>query len=100
MALMCAEKDPIICHRALLVARHLLPLLGPAGGVSHILADGSSLSQEELETELLRVAGLHAGPDLFDSDEIRRATAYRHQAERVAFMVRDRANPVPSDEVE
>ncbi len=100
MALMCAEKDPITCHRALLVSRHLLPLLGPAGGISHILADGRGLSQADLETELLHVAGLPAGPDLFESDEIRRATAYRHQAERVAFLVRDRANPILSDEVD
>ncbi len=38
IALMCAEKDPIFCHRALLVAR---TLVASGWAVKHILSDGS-----------------------------------------------------------
>ena len=43
VALMCAEKDPIECHRTLLVARSLV-----ASGcvVKHILADGEFENHE------------------------------------------------------
>src|SRR5260370_22847020 len=37
IALMCAEKDPLDCHRTILVARHLQAL---GFEVQHILADG------------------------------------------------------------
>ena len=47
IALMCAEKDPIECHRALLVARSLV---ASGWGVKHILADGKlELHQDTLE---------------------------------------------------
>ena len=48
-ALMCAEKDPMICHRAILVAK----AFHEAGyRVVHLLPDGES-TQEELEQRLL-----------------------------------------------
>lgn len=49
-ALMCAEKDPFDCHRAIMVSRGLA-LLGYT--VEHILADGSLLTQSELDNMLL-----------------------------------------------
>jgi uncharacterized protein (DUF488 family) len=51
VALMCAEKDPLQCHRALLVCRHLRNSM--AGGICHILADGSIESHVELEGRLV-----------------------------------------------
>lgn len=49
-ALLCAEKDPFDCHRAIMVAR-ALSLAGyePV----HILADGSLQTQAELDLRLL-----------------------------------------------
>lgn len=50
IALMCAEKDPLTCHRAILICRHLKhPLLK----IQHILRDGELESHEHLEVRLL-----------------------------------------------
>jgi hypothetical protein len=43
-AILCAERDPTVCHRSLLICAHL-----PADiSVRHILADGSLRTPEEL----------------------------------------------------
>jgi uncharacterized protein (DUF488 family) len=60
VALMCAERDPIDCHRFLLIARHLAARDIP---VAHILADGEVETQEQTET---RFASRKGGKDLFD----------------------------------
>ena len=44
VALMCAEKDPLDCHRTILVARELIE---QGCEVKHILADGSIESHSE-----------------------------------------------------
>lgn len=50
IALMCTEKDPFDCHRAIMVARGF-ELNGIE--VSHILPDGNLLTQAELNKRLL-----------------------------------------------
>jgi len=49
-SLLCAEKDPFDCHRAIMVCR-ALSLRGY--DPKHILADGSIQTQEELDNRLL-----------------------------------------------
>lgn len=49
-ALLCAEKDPFNCHRAIMVAR-ALSLKGYE--IRHILEDGTILTQAELDMKLL-----------------------------------------------
>jgi len=71
VALMCAERDPLDCHR-LLLARALVER-GIA--VAHILASGEIASQHATDDRLLAREGL-AGDDLF-SREARLADAYR-----------------------
>ena len=71
VALMCAERDPLDCHR-LLLARALVER-GIA--VAHILASGEIVSQHATDDRLLAREGL-AGDDLF-SREARLADAYR-----------------------
>lgn len=51
-ALMCAEKDPIGCHRAIMVGKGLRDR---GFQVIHLLPDGSGETQEELEARLLEV---------------------------------------------
>jgi uncharacterized protein (DUF488 family) len=82
MALMCSEKDPIECHRTLLVARRLV-----AAGVtvSHILADGSLETHAALESRLLARCKLPEG-DLFTSREEFLADAYAIQGRRIAYQ--------------
>ena len=81
VALLCAEKDPLHCHRALLVSRHLR---GPTLEVQHIHADGTLESHVALERRLLEAHGL-GEEDLFTPFETRLHRAYVRQAERVAF---------------
>lgn len=50
IALMCTEKDPFDCHRAIMVARGF-DLSGIE--VSHILPDGKIITQSELNNRLL-----------------------------------------------
>ncbi len=50
IALMCAEKDPANCHRTLLVSRALRDRLT----ILHILSDGSTLTQEEVERQIVK----------------------------------------------
>jgi uncharacterized protein (DUF488 family) len=71
VALMCAERDPLDCHR-LLIARALVER-GIA--VAHILASGEIASQHATDDRLLAREGL-AGDDLF-SREARLIDAYR-----------------------
>jgi uncharacterized protein (DUF488 family) len=71
VALMCAERDPLDCHR-LSLARTLAER-GIA--VAHILASGEIATQDEVEERLLARQGL-ADSDLF-SRELRLADAYR-----------------------
>lgn len=52
IALMCTEKDPIDCHRAIMVAR-AFDLDGI--DVSHIMPDGSIQSQKTLDMRLLNM---------------------------------------------
>lgn len=50
IVLMCTEKDPFDCHRAIMVARGF-ELEG--SDVKHILIDGSLMDQKELDKRLL-----------------------------------------------
>lgn len=70
VALLCAERDPLDCHRFLLVSRRL----AERGVVlQHILADGSVLSQHDAESRLIAAAGLgeadllHSRADLLEA---------------------------------
>lgn len=51
IALMCTEKEPIDCHRAILVARAFEMQMIYA---KHILSDGKILTQQQLDEQLLQ----------------------------------------------
>ncbi len=81
IALTCAEKDPIDCHRAILVARHVVK----AGlSVSHIHASGNLESHDQMETRLLKLLKMPEG-DMFKSREECIEDAYLTQSERIAY---------------
>jgi uncharacterized protein (DUF488 family) len=75
ICLMCAERDPLDCHRFLLIAR----VLAEQGWtIGHILGDGTIEPQAATEQRLLAVAG--GGADLFGDAGERVADAYRRRA--------------------
>lgn len=87
IALMCSERDPLECHRCLLVGRALAER---EVRVEHILSDGHMCNHVNLEERLLASAG-NAKEDFFMPREERLAAAYREQATRVAFHQPDDA---------
>ena len=82
LALMCAERDPIDCHRALLVGRALTQA---GADLAHIQYDGHLEPQRALDQRLLAVAGQDSVGDLFSSPEELLALAFRHQERRVCL---------------
>jgi uncharacterized protein (DUF488 family) len=81
VALMCAERDPLHCHRTILVARHLV---GAGLHVRHILANGEVEEHDEALRRLLKNLNLQQG-DIFRSDTAIIAEAYRMQSEEIAY---------------
>lgn len=94
LALLCAEKDPLECHRAVLVARQLH---GMGLAVEHILEDGSLESHEQAVARLLRRLKL-PDRDLFRSHEEVVEDAYRVQGERIAYQEHDSSAPRAASE--
>ena len=64
ICLMCAEKDPLDCHRTLLIA----PVLKDAGFDLHHLVDGRVEAQSETDARMIAINGGDA-PDLFVAAE-------------------------------
>jgi uncharacterized protein (DUF488 family) len=79
--LMCAEREPLDCHRCLLVTRALAER-GLA--VGHILHDGTVEPHTATEQRLLTLC--QQADDLFVTGQRERlAAAYRHRARAVAY---------------
>jgi uncharacterized protein (DUF488 family) len=89
LAIVCAEKEPLDCHRTLLVGREL-----EAGGVavSHILADGTLEPNFHAMTRLLELHNLPE-EDLFRKRDELIAEACARQALRIAYVDKDRGWP-------
>lgn len=106
IALMCAERDPITCHRSILVCQHLRTF---DLKINHILTDGNLESHGALEERLLTLHGLNqAEPpeatqlSLFEyqplQDELenqkpleeRLKEAYQRQGDKIAYVEKDK----------
>lgn len=85
IALMCSEKEPIECHRTLLVGQTLHEL---GQEVTHIHGDGSLESHSDAIKRLLKLFKLDE-PDLFRSDEEILTEALLRQEKKVAFVLGD-----------
>ena len=84
VAIMCAEKDPAICHRTILVCRHLRK---EDFQISHILDDGSLEDNSDTERRLMKMLKI---PELtlFDRPEDLVERAYDLQGERIAYNIK------------
>jgi uncharacterized protein (DUF488 family) len=88
LAILCAEKEPLVCHRGILISRHL-----HENGivVRHILEDGSLEDHESAVERLLDMHGLR-DEHLFHSRDERIALAYEKQAEDIQYA-REESQP-------
>lgn len=88
LCLMCAEREPLDCHRCLLVTR---ALTGRGCTIGHILGSGSIEPHSATEERLL--ASQRPAGDLFGDRESRLADAYRRRAHRIGARLSDRVRP-------
>ena len=82
LALLCAEKEPLECHRTLLVSRELVAL---GASVLHIHADGRLESYSDAMKRLIKILGLPE-EDLFRGREEMIADACAMQEQRIAYV--------------
>lgn len=85
LALMCAESEPLDCHRGILISRLLV---AQNMQVLHIHADGQLETHRDAEHRLLRLMGLQE-PDLFRTEDQILAEAYERQEARIAYVIPD-----------
>lgn len=95
VALMCAEKDPLDCHRTILVARHLVDR---GVQVQHILAGGAVETHDDAMRRLLQVLSLPE-QDMFRSREDIIADAYSMRGQAIAYD-RNASGSPPANGVE
>lgn len=81
VALMCAERDPLQCHRTILVSRELVKR---GAEVKHILFDGRIETHENSILRLMAELGVPTN-DLFRSKDELVAESYAKQAARIAY---------------
>ena len=82
IALMCAEKEPLECHRAILVARHLTAL---GIDVQHIDENGSLESHNDALRRLAQMVDVPEQDIFRRSPEQLQDDAYRRQENRIAY---------------
>ena len=83
LALMCTEKEPLECHRTLLVAR---ALVGRGVTVEHILADGRLECHDAAMDRLMNIFKLPHNGDMFRSRSDVVAEALSRQSQKVAYV--------------
>jgi uncharacterized protein (DUF488 family) len=86
IAIMCAEREPLDCHRTILVARELEKAGAP---VTHILADGS-LEPHRHAMERLASSLKLADTDLFRTTDELIEDAYEKQGSQIAYVRSDK----------
>ncbi len=94
IALMCAEKDPLQCHRTILVVKHIKR---HNLCIKHILANGNIEDNIEAERRLVRM--LKVEPTLFESTKKETAIieqAYDQQAKKISYLSEEPRKPYKS----
>jgi len=82
IALMCAEKDPIMCHRTILVCRYLRT---DGLEIKHILEDGNLENNKASEQRLMQDLKI---PEvtLFEKSTDQIEKAYDLQSQKIAYI--------------
>ncbi|MGA0198867.1 MAG: DUF488 family protein [Prochlorotrichaceae cyanobacterium] len=98
IALMCAEKDPLPCHRAILVCQHLRDY---DLDIQHIHPNGTLETHDDLENRLLTKHGFKGviQTSLFEMDSTLNLTdedqlieAYKKQGLEIAYVEKNTEN--------
>lgn len=82
IALMCAERDPLTCHRTILVARELV---AEGADVRHIGEGGAIETHKEATARLLAELGMQSS-DLFRPASEVEAEAFQRRAAQIAYV--------------
>lgn len=90
ITLLCAEKDPLDCHRTILVCRHARVF----AEIQHIRFDGSLESHAAAEERLLKRCKIPS-TDLFRSHESLLAQAYDERGREIAWVETDSSSDEP-----
>ena len=93
VALMCAEKEPLECHRTLLVGK---ALHDQGVNVANILADGDIEPYDQAMIRLLDITGVPR-EDLFRSTDELLKEAMARQEQRVAYIDEKQAEDAIGD---
>lgn len=83
VAMMCAEKEPLDCHRTILICRHLR---NSGLAIKHILADGGEEDHTATERRLVKEMGVTRTlfePHLSEADLVEQA--YDERARQIAY---------------
>ena len=83
IALMCAEKDPLECHRFILICRHLRQY---NLCIKHILQDGGIEEHADTERRLVKMLKIEATlfePQQTEADFVEKA--YDRQAQKISY---------------
>lgn len=90
IAMMCSERNPLDCHRCLLVGRALKQT---GVRVEHILDRATHVTQDDIEAQLMALSHKF-NTDMFADDAQLLNDAYRERARRVAYS-EQQADPRP-----
>ena len=82
VALMCAEKEPLDCHRTLLVSRALESI---GASIMHILSDASLEPQDKTMSRLVDLVGL-SKEDMFQDRADLIAAACKLREDKIAYV--------------
>jgi uncharacterized protein (DUF488 family) len=82
ICLMCAEKDPLFCHRTILVCRYLR---APGIQINHILEDGTIERHQDAERRLMEILRVPEST-LFTTFEQELERAYDIQGRKIAYV--------------
>lgn len=85
--LMCAEKDPITCHRTILVCRQLRNDCD----IVHILENGTEEAHRDAERRLVKYLNIPTD-DLFRTEEELIHDAYELQGKKIAYASKELKN--------
>ncbi len=90
IVLMCAEKDPINCHRSIMVAHGLTK---HGFNIENILSDGSLQNQNDIEKKLLNMYFPNKGQlsllEEPESDDELIEKAYKLRNKNMGYMIED-----------